>query len=139
MEEGPEPHEAIERTVEQHHHQEHEAHAAGAVRGVMMPAIAAAVLAVLAALASLLSGHAANQAILKQSQATDQWAFYQAKSTKGHIYEVSRELLAAIGEASGQARKQADGVMTKFQSQVEKYEKEKKDVQDEALALENES
>ena len=52
-------------------------------------AVTAAVLAVLAAIGSLLSaGHAVNQAILEQTKATDQWAFYQAKSTKSHVYQV---------------------------------------------------
>ena len=52
-------------------------------------AVTAAVLAVLAAIGSLLSGHAVNQAILEQTKATDQWAYYQTKSTKGHVYHKS--------------------------------------------------
>ena len=41
-----------------------------------LSAITAAVLAVLAAIGSLLSGYTVSQAILKQTQATDQWAYY---------------------------------------------------------------
>ena len=80
MEEGPEPHEVIEQTVEHRHHEEHLQHE-GEKQSLRRPAITAALLAVCAALASLLSGHAANQAILFQSQAADQWALYQSKST----------------------------------------------------------
>jgi hypothetical protein len=86
MEEGPEPHEWVERSVE-HHHQEHEHPAEdGSRREIIVSAITAAVLAVFAALGSLLSGHEANQAILNQTRASDQWAYFQSKSTKGHIY-----------------------------------------------------
>ena len=68
MEEGPEPHEWVERTAEEHHHSESH----GEPPGRMVPAITAAVLAVFAAFGSLLSGHAANEAILAQNRATDQ-------------------------------------------------------------------
>jgi len=41
-------------------------------------AVSSACFAVIAAIASLKSGHSANEALLKQSRATDQWAYYQA-------------------------------------------------------------
>src|SRR5580765_2473424 len=51
-----------------------------------------AVIAVLAAVASLMSGSNSNEAILEksnamlsQSLASDQWAYYQAKSVKGAL------------------------------------------------------
>jgi hypothetical protein len=93
MEEGPEPHETIERTVEHHEHAQHETGGHGAT---MVPAVTAAVLAVLAAAGSLLSGHAANEAILAQSRANDAWSYYQAKSTKRHIYRADRKVLEAL-------------------------------------------
>ena len=101
MEEGLEPHEVIERTVEHHHHEEGHRHESAEKRFLMLAAVAAAVLAVLAALGSLLSGHAANQAILSQTQAADKWAYFQAKSTKGHLYEVSKEVVASLGASVG--------------------------------------
>ncbi|MEG1055903.1 MAG: DUF4337 family protein, partial [Janthinobacterium sp.] len=54
-------------------------------------ALMTAILATIGALISYQSGNAQNEAmflknesILKQAQASDQWALYQAKSTKGH-------------------------------------------------------
>ena len=102
MEEGPEPHEWVEKAADEHHHgAEHGASAAG--REMTLSAITAAVLAVMAALASLLSGHEVNQAILKQTQATDQWAYFQAKSTKQQLYEVGGKLIEAPG--AGESRR----------------------------------
>jgi hypothetical protein len=134
MEEGLEPHEVIERTVEQKHH-DHGHAPANAWSPTTLSAVTAAVLAVLAAAGSLLSGHAANQAILKQSQASDQWAYYQAKSTKGHLYEVGRELIGVLAGTAGDAKSALD----RFGQQVSKYEGEKEPIRQQAEELQNES
>lgn len=34
-----------------------------------------------------------NEAVLKQTQAADQWSFYQAKSSKGHLMELAAEVV----------------------------------------------
>jgi hypothetical protein len=136
VEEGLEPHEIIERTVEHHHHEEGHKHKASETRFLMLAAVAAAVLAVFAALGSLLSGHAANQAILNQTKASDKWAYFQAKSTKGHLYDVSKEVVAAL--ASGSSGK-TEEALVRFQKQSEKYDREKKIIQEEAEHLEQES
>ena len=55
-----------------HHHAEH--------RGapwISWVALSTAILAVLAAIAGLLSGHRANEAMMNQIEASDQWAYYQ--------------------------------------------------------------
>src|ERR1035437_6756086 len=56
------------------------------------------IIAVIAAIASQSSGKYGsrvltqlNNATLNQTQASDQWAFYQAKSIKQNIYEVGRD------------------------------------------------
>jgi hypothetical protein len=134
MEEGLEPHEVIERTVEQKHHAHGHAPTSGA-SPTTVSAITAAILAVLAAAGSLLSGHAANQAILKQSQASDQWAYFQAKSTKGHLYEVGRELITVLGGTASDAKSALD----RFGQQVSKYEAEKEPIREQAEELQNES
>jgi Domain of unknown function (DUF4337) len=139
MEEGPEPQEWVERAAEEHHH----GHGHGDAHEVGMKlanhtasAITAAVLAVLAAIGSLLSGHAANQAILMQTRASDQWSYYQAKSTKGHLYEVAGELVTALSPAQGGA---AAPAREHFRQQSQRYDKEKEELQGEAKALEQES
>ncbi len=141
MEEGLEPHEVIERTVEHHHHEEGHRHESAEKRFLMLAAVAAAVLAVLAALGSLLSGHAANQAILSQTQAADKWAYFQAKSTKGHLYEVSKEVVASLGASVGSVGAPGKAIETfgRFQEQADKYDREKRTIQEEAEHLEQES
>ena len=45
-------------------------------------AISTALFAVFAAIASLFAGHYSNEALIDQIRASDQWAYYQAKSIK---------------------------------------------------------
>jgi hypothetical protein len=142
MEEGPEPQEWVERAAEEHHGHGGE-HGHGHEPEAKPPdhtaaAITAAALAVLAAIGSLLSGHAANQAILAQTKATDQWSYYQSKSTKGHIYEVAGELASALAASSGSGE-QAKTAQDRFRAEAKRYEKEKEEIQAEARKLEEES
>jgi hypothetical protein len=134
MEEGPEPQEWMERAAEEH--REHGSHAGRAE--TMVPAITAAVLAVFAALGSLLSGHAANQAILAQTKATDQWSYFQAKSTKEQIFDVGGQIVKAMTEGTAQAE-QARSSVERLQSEVQRYDREKQEIQQTAEKLEEDS
>lgn len=139
MEEGPEPQEWVERAAEEHHHAGE--HAAGEKRaGMMASAITAAVLAVSAAVGALLSGHAANQAIIAQTKASDQWSYFQSKSTKGHIYKVAAEIVSALSPTAGGA--QAESVKTtldRFRTESARYGREDEEIKREAEGLEAES
>ena len=139
MEEGPEPHEGIERMVEEHHHHEHGKAAEAKPVGTMLPAVTAAVLAVCAAVGSLLSGHAANEAILGQARASDQWALYQARSTKGHLYEANQDLLATLASLQGSKTERVQEKLDEFRAKVKKYEAEKAETMTEARKEEAES
>jgi hypothetical protein len=137
MEEGPEPQEWVERTAEEHHHEHgHEPHRPPLE--TMVPAITAAILAVCAAFGSLLSGHAANQAILAQTKATDQWAYFQAKSTKQEIFDVGSRVLSALSEGTAQAER-ARSALEHLHAGVQRYEREKEEIKSEAEKLEEES
>src|SRR5512135_811545 len=68
-------------------------------------ALTTAILAALAAIASLQAGGAVNEAlVLKtegarlQAEASDQWAYYQAKGLKATVIEVSRNTWIALGK-----------------------------------------
>jgi Na+-translocating ferredoxin:NAD+ oxidoreductase RnfD subunit len=61
-------------------------------------ALSTAILAVLAAIAGLLSGKHANEAMMSQIQASDQWGYYQAKSIKAAILEAKTTLAEAATE-----------------------------------------
>src|SRR5271157_3976601 len=137
MEEGPEPHEWVEKAAEEHHHgHEHGSDARGSEMTVS--AVTAAVLAVLAAIGSLLSGHAVNQAILEQTKATDQWAFFRAKSTKRHVYQVGGEIITALTQSTT-ASDSPGPSLRHFQEETERYDREKEEVKKEAEHLEAES
>jgi hypothetical protein len=144
MEEGPEPQEWVEKSVEHHHEHEHEHHSELdsselARRQTMISAVTAAVLAVCAAVGSLLSGHAANGAILSQTRATDQWAYFQASSTKGHLYKVGQEIVRVLAEAQGgTALDKTQLAVDRFAEEVKRYDKKKEREQEEAEHLERE-
>lgn len=141
-EEGPEVTELLEQSEQHQHALEHGEHSDDGAkkRFTMMSAITASILAVMAALGSLLSGHAANEAILLQSKASDKWAYYQAKSTKSHIFEGSKAVVAAI--ASEEGKSESPGViktMKTFDEKIKKYDADKEEISKEAAATEKES
>ncbi len=63
-------------------------------------ALSAAMLAVLAALTSMLAGHHANEAIIEQLKASDQWSFYQSKGIKAGVLGTKIDLFNALGKPS---------------------------------------
>jgi uncharacterized protein DUF4337 len=54
-------------------------------------AISTALMAVLAAVSSLIAGDHANEALIEQIKASDQWAYYQAKGIKADITSLNRD------------------------------------------------
>lgn len=114
----------VEEAMEEIKH--HEAEERGWLSYV---SLSTAIIAILTALAGLYESQvtsqtilAKNEAVLFQSKASDQWAFYQAKSLKGHIYKVNAELYP----------QKADD----FKIKVDKYEKEQAQIMAEAKKLE---
>ena len=61
-------------------------------------ALSTAVLAVLAAITGLLSGKHANEAMMSQIQASDQWNYYQAKSIKAAVLDAKMSLAGTTGQ-----------------------------------------
>jgi hypothetical protein len=140
MEEGPEPHEWVEKAAEEHHHGHGEGHETGEGHGGMKAsAITAAVLAVLAAVGSLLSGHAANEAILAEARATDQWSYYQAKSTKGHLNDVAAEIVSVLSTQAEKKAEASEPAVAHFRGEAKRYDHEKEAIRVEAEHLEAES
>src|SRR6476660_9581182 len=88
MEEAEIPLEQLQEAI--HHHAKQEGKAWG-----NWVALSTAILAVLAAITSLLSGHRANEAMMNQIEASDQWTYYQAKSIKASVLEAKMTLAAA--------------------------------------------
>ena len=91
MEEAEVPLEHLHEEI--HHHAEH-----GGPPWISWVALSTAILAVLAAIAGLLSGMHANEAMMSQIQASDQWGYYQAKSIKAAVLEAKTTLAEAASE-----------------------------------------
>jgi Domain of unknown function (DUF4337) len=86
MEEMEVPTEKLHETIEE---QVEDAVEKNEKRGSMAIAISTALMAVFAAMASLLAGHHADEAVIEQIRASDQWAYYQAKGIKDEILSLS--------------------------------------------------
>jgi hypothetical protein len=92
---------------------------------ISLVALSTAILAVLAAIAGLLSGKRANEAMMSQIHASDQWAFYQAKSIKAAILEAKTTL--SSDSAAGDKEK-----ATRYQEEQDEIKKEAEKLQTEA-------
>ncbi len=129
MPEGPEVeterlHEAI--------HEELEKEGGAFLRNI---ALTTALLAALAAVASLQAGGTVNEALRLettatriQAQASDEWAYYQAKGVKGAVAEATRAAWLAAGKEPPE----------EHGAKKERYEEEQKEIQDKAHELEKE-
>ena len=93
------------------------------------------ILAVLVAGAALLSHRAHTEELLLQSQATDQWAYYQAKNIRWHEVQSIADLLGALAP---QDKEKTAAVREKYLKEVERYESDKDEISDKAKELEKE-
>jgi hypothetical protein len=78
-------------------HVQERAHHSGAT-WISWVALSTAVLAVLAAIASLLSGGHANEAMMSQIEAANQWNYYQAKSIKASVLDAKMSMAGSVDE-----------------------------------------
>lgn len=120
-------HEAIHEEMEKEEHSH-----GGLLKRI---ALTTAVLAAFAAVSALMAGSTANNAlILKtestqlQAQASDQWAYYQAKGVKSAVMEATR----ATWEAAGKKPPEA------VDEKIARYAKEQEEIKGEAKKLEKE-
>ncbi len=67
-----------------------------------------------------------NEAVLKKSQASDQWNYYQAESNKQHLMQLASELVHPDRKSF-------------YRNEIEKYAKEKELIKQKADVLEEES
>lgn len=78
-------------------HVHHSAEYSGEV-WISWVALSTAILAVLAAIAGLLSSKNANEAMMSQIEASNQWNYYQAKSIKASVLDAKMSLAAIVDE-----------------------------------------
>ena len=115
----------------EHHAVEHQAHSGDslAARIAVMTAILSTVGAVFSYQGGATQNAAMmykNEAVLKRTEASDQWNFYQAKSNKQHLAEFAAVLAP-------------DDKKAKFEAEAERYKKEKEEIKTKAEALEEET
>ncbi len=91
--------------------------------------ITMAILAVLVAAVSLLGHRAHTEELLHQTEATDQWAYYQAKDIRRHTYELFLDELSVFTvQGAGDIEK----IKEKYTKEVDRYRGEQKDIEAEA-------
>jgi hypothetical protein len=104
-------------------------------------ALSTVILAVCTALSTFKAGGFSSRSILSQSQASNQWSYYQAKSIKGYLYENQADQFdmalkslppSAPDAARQEMAKKAEG----YRQKVKRYDEEKAAIQKEALRLE---
>jgi len=113
-----------------HEHEiEHQAH-----QGIGLAQYIAIFTAILSAFAAVVGYHGSavqneamllkNDAVIKESQAVDQWTFYQAKSSKMHLMELASDLVPAKADY--------------YKKELARYNTEKAAIKEQALELEAE-
>ena len=129
---GPHDHELEHARSGGHGHGEHDAHGDEAGKSMtnhiaMFTAIIATVGAIFAYMGGATQANAGmykNNAAIKKTEASNQWNYFQAKSTKQSLAEVSRDLTTAPAEKD------------KYQAKIDRYEKEKGEIKAVAEGLE---
>jgi len=104
-------------------------------------ALTTAVLAAFAAVAALQAGATANEALLlkteatrAQAEASDQWAFYQAKGIKAAVQDASRAAWLAASKAPPEEFARTSARYAHEQDDIQKAAKEKEAERDEKSA-----
>ncbi|WP_368354687.1 MULTISPECIES: DUF4337 domain-containing protein [Comamonadaceae] len=123
---GPHDH-AVEHAA-QHAHPDAD-HGGMTNRIAMATAIIATVGAVFSYMGGATQANAGlikNDAAIKKTEAANQWAYYQSKSTKQSVTELARDLAP-------------DNRKAELQTRLERYEQEKNDIKRKAEALEAQS
>lgn len=95
------------------------------------------IVAVLAAIAALQGGGYStrslkemNEATFNQTQASDQWAYYQSKSIKENLFEIEQDHLQAVSSPDPAA-------VAKVKGRIDKFEKDKADITAKAKGFED--
>lgn len=112
------------------HEMEHASHSGGSSSLAVATAILATVGAVFSYMGGYTQANAAlfkNDAAITKTEAANQWNFYQAKSSKQNMAELSAELMTQPDKKQ------------KYLDSVERYKTEKQEIKLKAEALEKES
>jgi Domain of unknown function (DUF4337) len=95
--------------------------------------------AVCATLSTFKGGGFSNKSVLSQTKASDQWAFYQAKSVKSYLCEIQKENLELAKHDANDAAylKDLNDRIEAYANKKKNYDKEKEEITEKAKALED--
>lgn len=104
-------------------------------------ALTTAVYAVVLAITALGGSNAMKEMLLTQQQASDQWAFYQAKVIREHQYRIERlrlevEFAERGASMTPEARQPYAALLAQVTEEEKRYNTEKKVIEQEAKTLE---
>ncbi len=89
-------------------------------------ALSTAMLAVFAAITGLLSGKHANEAMMNQIEASDQWSYYQAKSVKAALLDAKMSLATVTDEKDHAKAARYEEEQTEIKSEAERKQADAK-------------
>jgi len=106
-------------------------------------ALTTAIYAVVLAISSLGGNNAMKEMLLAQQQSSDQWAFYQAKVIREHLYRSQKmrleiDLLERSNSMRPDVKEKLESLLQKTAEEEARYNKEKKEIEQEAKKLEHE-
>ena len=114
-------------------HGEHGGYGAGPD---MMPAtITLSILAVLVAITTLMGHRASKEELLLQNQESDQWNYYQAKNQRMMARRIGADELGLLMPVD---KEKAEAVRQKYEEEAARYDKEKEEASNKAMALQKE-
>jgi hypothetical protein len=102
---------------------------------VLPVSITISIMAVLVAGATLLGHRAHTEELLLQSQATDQWAYYQAKNGRYHGMQTTADLIETMIPRD---KDKAEVLLKKYEKEIARYDSNKEDISEKAKELEKE-
>ncbi|MGO8823470.1 MAG: DUF4337 domain-containing protein [Desulfomonilaceae bacterium] len=109
-------------------------------RWINFLALTTVVIALGATMSTLSVGKFSNRGILRQTQASNQWAYYQAKSIKGYLYELQKEKLDTelklVPETNTSVRQDYEKRIQSYTDKINRYNREKANILKEAQNLE---
>jgi len=103
-------------------------------------ALTTVILAVCATLSTFKGGSFSTRSVMSQTQAANQWSYYQAKSIKSYLYEIQKEMLeldvqggGTLSQATIESHKEK---IANYAERLTRYDLEKATIEKEAKRLE---
>jgi len=106
-------------------------------------ALTTAIYAVFLAITSLGGNNAMKEMLLAAQQSSDQWAFYQAKVIREHLYRSQKmrleiDLIERSERVKPEVKEKLEALLKKLRDEEARYGAEKKEIEREAKKLEHE-